>query len=287
MSACERASAVLHVATLLAAVAVAPLVHAATIAERYAASDDLSGFIIQRAALPAEGSYFYSYLARRECQTGTAVVRLLTAKISASALGNLKARISRQVKRCTNVPYLTDLPQALALQDADKLAGAAAGDKYFSVLAWTARGTLRMTDDADVRTALRFFASTDDRNMRAVELEFFPLATLTLGGQHLTSDQARAFRLALELTGCSLGVEAGGQARPIGGLHTLFGACDEGTSEGIRKRVEPLNLPPRPDWALIEAYQAQILAAVRSGDWSAYGGARALEAVPPSLPPPR
>ena len=90
-----------------------------------------------------------------------------------------------------------------------------------------------------------------------------------------------------------LGVEKGGPSRMLGGIVTLLGECDDPDRTAVRKRLSDLGVPFKPDWPLVDGYQAQLIAAMRSGDWSAFGAAPAVPAAasrrvtPPASTDPR
>ena len=151
-------------------IALAEIASASTLAERYAASEDLSIFIQQRTVLPADGSFFYSDLARWECHDDGGIARRISATGEVPSADEKRYELlNRQLKRCANI---SQEALGIAAQNMDRRAGAIAGDKFFSALQWEENGLTKLRSEEDMARLFRFVAATDDQNMRAIALQY-------------------------------------------------------------------------------------------------------------------
>ena len=242
-------------------------------AERYAASHDVREFIDGRDASPADGSYFYAYLARWECGDDGDIAQ----RVAPSALADPNARrvaaTRRQLERCAHVPRAIT---GIAAQASDVNEGRHAGDRLFSVFAGEGGAAwFRKSDSAEFRNALTMYSEANDPNIVWVigqQLGHVAGYRVALDGRRLTEAEGRSMSMAFLLASCTRIVDCGPSHRWMRSLCVQDGdgACADADLETRWRRRSVGDPPGWTDWDRIQRYVDRIAQASRARDWSAF-----------------
>jgi len=247
-------------------------------ADRYAASKDLSEFILQRAALPAEGSYFYAYLARWECNDDAGIARrVATAALSDPDVRRVEATKS-ELERCRNV---TVSMTTIAMQRSDVEDGRRAGDRLFAPFRGDRGHWYSAFDDAELQKAFAFFAQSGDPGMVWVMAQQLAGVgyRMLIDGKRLSQDEGRALYTAFMLGACDRGIDCGPSHRWRRTLCIQDGLCDDGLETAWRRGSRD-EKDQHEHWERVGRYRTLIGESVRRGDWSRF--ALTADPSPPS-----
>jgi hypothetical protein len=242
----------------------------ASYADRFARSKDLSEFIDRRAALPAEGSFFYAYYARWECHDDGDIARRAADKALSDSDQRRVAATQRLLDRCRNIPRaITGIdPQAMDVQE-----GRRSGDRLFAT--FTGGNGARWFSPVDQDEVDRAFhvytTSTDPYMVWVVAQKLSELSSrLAVNGHALNKRESRSLNMAFLLAACRRNVDCGPSHRWLQTLCVQNGECSDASLEARWRRTAQSEPAGWTDWQMVDRFTDQIHEAMRSNDWSGF-----------------
>lgn len=237
--------------------------------DSYAASTDLSEVVVGRDSSPANGSFFYAYLARWECSDDGGIARRVASEGHPFPGSKQGHAVQQQLERCRNLPLgLTNV----SAQRQDVEEGRVAGDKLFGAFKGTGGSWFRVHDQADLLRALRFLAPDSDPNMSwVVAQKLGQLGAerrILVDGQRPSETEGRSLYVSFLLAACDINVDCGSSHRWMRGWCLQNAECDDPSLEAYWRRKETGR--DSMDWTSIARYRAIITASARTANWSSF-----------------